>query len=234
MTLAEFFDYLAYSQLSQYALGTSNNGTISESDYPRLAMLTNMGLSRLHTKLNLKMDQVILRVNSFENKYILSSKFAKTAPAVDGISRYIEDTVNPFTDNIIKIEQVVHESNGEYTLNDETDENTIFTPNYRTLQFAQPNDGLISVIYRANHTKIPVSRTLDPDSIELDISDILIEALGVYVAASVVGSGGNGESSQEGLILMGQFNRRIESLKLEGIDQVDLSSSNRIWRDKWV
>ena len=64
MKLSDFFTHLSYGVLSQYAIGTSDTGEIDEKQYPRMTALTNLGLTKLHSQLPLRFEQVLLQLQA--------------------------------------------------------------------------------------------------------------------------------------------------------------------------
>lgn len=142
MLLSDFFDHLSYGDLAQYKLGTDDAGYISEADYPKIVSFINRGLSRLHTRLPLKHGQILMQTTLNQKTYKLVSTFAaSTAPDVaDGVNRFILDHESPFKDDIITVEKVQSQSGFEFPMNDASEDLTVLTPSYNTLQFSQPKD----------------------------------------------------------------------------------------------
>ena len=239
MTLSEFFQYLSFGELSQFSAGTANNGEIAIDDYPKVISYINLALTHLHTRLPLKLSQVIVRTNTRTAQYPISSAYAESVLGIDGqapsgAKPHVIDTVNPFKDNIISIEGVVSESDYVYTLNDRSYERTVYTPSYNTLQFSEPLDELVSVMYRANHIKIPMSKKVDPLVVDLSIPDIIIEPILTYVLSKMVSNMGNAESFQEGAAYMSKVEQQIQMIEASGVIQSDIATNTRVWGDRWV
>lgn len=235
MQLSDFFQHLAYGELSQYSVGSSNHGEISEKDYPKLLTFLNLGLTRLHTALPLRMEQLLLRTNAFQRTYkLVSSNAVSTATDSDNVElRYILDSQRPFQDNILRVEEIVNEDEIEYPLNDHSCDTSVFTPLVNELQFTNPQDELVSVMYRANHVKLPVTRIIDTTT-NLDIPDYCIDALLTYCASKVLGGGGNAEAAQEGLMLMQLFEAKLDALEDAGVITTDIPTRTRIWSEGWA
>jgi hypothetical protein len=233
MLLSEFFSHLSYGELAQYNIGTVNNGKITDKDYPRLISFVNLGLTKMHTKLALRMEQVVIEVTGGQSKYILNRNFA-VSNAASSENKYILDSHSPFGDNILVIESICNEKGKYYSLNDYEDEETIYTPSASTIQFSQPKYELVSLVYRANHPKIAMSRSTVPEDVMLELPENLIEALLNYVIARLISSGGNAESAQEGLLFMQKFELELQQTKQAGLIHADAPTNNRIWRDGWV
>lgn len=234
MYLSEIFDYLSYGELSQYEIGTGNSGVISEVDFPRVTSLVNRALIQLHTKLPLRLEQVLVETNQEDPRYVLNSRFAVSNTTSTEAMRYIKDAAYPFKDNIIKIEQVFTSDEVELFLNDSTDPDTIYTPTKNTIQFANPFDGLVAVFFRANHPTLSMSRGIDPTVVEVDISDSLLEPLITFISSRVVLSKGGNDGLQASMALTNSFNTQIADLESQGVFSVDFPKQERIWSNKWV
>jgi len=234
MLLSEIFSYLSYGELSQYEIGTGNDGVISELDFPRVTSLVNRGLIQLHTKLPLRLEQVLVETNHADPRYMLSSKFAASNLTSTASVKYIKDIAYPFQDNVIKIEQVFKSDDAELFLNDSTDPDTVYTPTKNTIQFANPFDGLVAVFFRANHPILSMSRGIDPSVIEVDIPDSLLEPLITFVSSKVVTAKGGTDGLQAGMALTNSFETQLIDLAAQGVFSVDFPKQERIWRDGWV
>ncbi|CAA0365713.1 conserved hypothetical protein [Alteromonas alvinellae] len=222
MLLSEFFDHLSYGELSQYGVGTDDAGKIANKDYPRIISFINTGLTRIHTKLPLRMDSVRLNTTSDQMRYELKS----TADWVEGVD-------DPFQDNILVINEVIGSDGESLVLNDDMDDATI-TVAGRTVTFEQPVDDTFTVTYQGNHPKLPVSRRIDPDAIEIDVPDFIIEPLLAFVASKVLGSGGNAESIQEGQMKLQEFVLQIQELIDSGMVRTPTPTTQRTKPYGWV
>jgi hypothetical protein len=234
MLLSDIFTYLSYGELSQFELGTSNNGSITEADYPRITTFVNRGLIQLHSKLPLRLEQVLLQVDPLRPRYTLHSKHSVGSGGNDQDPKYILDTTNPFQNNLIKVEQVFRDDGCEFSLNELADKDTVFTPLANVVQFSIPYSGKASIIYRANHPLLDSARGTDPSTVEVSIVDTLLEPLLAFVAAKVLSAKGGKDGVQEGMLLTQSFNMQLEELKAQGVFVIDNARRERIWSDQWV
>lgn len=218
MNIKSFFKYLSYGNLSQYAVGTGDAGEVAEKDYPKLITAINLGLTALHTQLPIKREQVIIETVEAQKTYILDSKYARsnTESIIPEDKRYILDTGAEFTNNVLMIENVIKETGVSYPLNVYGDNTSVFTPLFNRVQFSKPENTLVAVIYRANHKLFPVSKTIDLNE-EIEIPDYCLELLLLYVTAHVLGSGGNAEAIQEGLMLNQRFEANVARATTSGL-----------------
>lgn len=236
MLLSEFFDYLSYGPLAQHAVGIDDTGNIANKDYPKVVSALNLALTRLHTQLPVKFNQVLVQTNASQSLYTLNSKFAvSNAPAEpDGVIRYILDDSEPFTDDIITIDEVIGQEGGEYTLNNENVETSVFTPAYNRIQFSVPLDDIVAVTYRANHPKLPLSKRIDPDSLEIDVPDFCTDALVFYCAYKLI-STFDPTQSQVAAAYYSQFMNAVNEIDSLGLlHSTVLKKSDRFRRERWV
>ncbi|WP_370242895.1 hypothetical protein [Marisediminitalea sp.] len=236
MLLSEFFDYLSYGPLAQHAVGIDDTGNIANKDYPKVVSALNLALTRLHTQLPLKAGQLLVQTNTNQNLYTLSSKFAASkAPAEpDGVNRYILDDSDPFGDDIITIDQVIDEKGESYSLNNENVEKSVFTPAFNRIQFSEPLDQVVTVTYRANHAKLPLSKRLDPDSLEIEVPDFCMDALVFYCAYKLI-STFDPTQSQVAAAYYSQFMNAVAEIEALGLlHSVLPKKSERFVRERWV
>lgn len=211
MLLYEFFQYLSQGELSQYAIGTENSGRIAEKDYEKVITHLNMGLTNLHSRLPLKQAQVIIRLSSNQTTYTLP------------------------VENVLKIEEVYTEDGTAQVINNPANPDSYYTPSYNKLQVPNPTDGaVIAVLYRANHPRIPVARGIDPKSIELDLTDVLVEPLLAYVMSRVMQSRGTAESINEANAMMQRYEFLLQQFQQSGSVSVDMPTNMKLRDNGWV
>lgn len=178
MKLISVINQLRRGELSKLSLGT-------EVDHAALIPHINLGLAALHTRFPLRMESVHVQMYAHISEYILDSKYAQSNVSSSEPCKYIVDTPsNPYTDDIIKIEQVFDELGIDIGLNNQLNPTSVYTPNYNTVQVPFPNeDSSLYVTYRANHPTIP--EDVDPNTFEIEISHSYLEALLYFVAQRV-------------------------------------------------
>jgi len=201
MTLLELMKDLTYGELAQFKIGNLLPGERdSEPDptrYEQLISHINLGLLAIYKRFFLSSKEIYIQQYSQIATYVLSSKYAQTNIASAEPIKYIMDTVqNPFLDDVLKIEEVYDEEGNKLPMNDVTEDLSVFTPNYRSVQVPYPVDAnTMAVQYRAAHPKIIYTRDINPAEIEVEVPNSLHEALLYYVASryatSVGGDGGN-------------------------------------------
>lgn len=177
MTLQEIFDYLALGQLGN--TGDVENGAIKASSYQRIANLVQLALTDLHTRFPLKDSELLLDQDDGTIIYYLKSEHAYSNTESTA-QKYINDTTNPFTDDIIAITAMYDEAGCLVPLNDYTDGRSIYTTGPTTLQITQPVTGNTTfIMYRANHPKL--GDVSDPSAVNIELPQAALDAVLGYV-----------------------------------------------------
>lgn len=232
MLLSDLLDYLSFNALSQLAIGTDDHGQISTKNYPKLFSFINLALVDVHTRFPLKSKEVILRVDDHQTRYKLHSKYARSKNVVD--TPYILDsTDNPFTDDIIIIEDIVNEEGQQYYLNEHDEDFSVFTPQFNEIQLGTPYEGKIAVIYRASHPKIPLKSNVIVDSFELDIPEVLLNPIMTFIAAKFMASKSTAEGLQESALFTQQYNQQLTELTDAGLLPVAHYNHDRFKDSGW-
>lgn len=189
MTLLDILKDLTYGELAGLALGSWTPDEFDNQpdphQYEQIVSHINLGLKEIYKRFFLRSREIDIQQHEEISTYKLASEYAasNTASAIALSERYILDTAeDPFEDDILKIEEVYDEEGTKLPMNDITDEDSVYTPSYRTVQIPAPNDELsFSVQYRACHPKIPVTLDTDPADIEVELPNSLHAALLQYV-----------------------------------------------------
>ena len=177
MTLLEVFNYLAQGPLAN--TGDVQNGAIKPESYSKFAGFVQLGLTNLYTRFPLKDSELILDQDDNTTIYYLKSAHAYSNTGSTA-QKYLNDTNNPFTDDIIAITAFYDEAGCLVALNDYTDERSIYTVAPTTLQILQPVTGNSTfIMYRANHPKF--GDVSDPSTVELELPYAALDALLAHV-----------------------------------------------------
>jgi hypothetical protein len=236
MLLSNFFEQLTYGELAQLALGGRDITAIAAEDYPAIVSHINLGLTDLYKRFPLKTNEVIIQLYDHIQTYYLMSKYAATNADSSEPIKYIMDSVyQPFTDNVLRIEQVFNEMGEERTLNDENDPLTVLTPQFNAVTIPyNESSNAIAVVYRAAHDRIVVTDTFDPATVELTLPHYLVEALMLYVTARVLSSTGGGQNLNEASAFMARYElacRQVSDLNLLNTEN---TSNHRLEHNGWV
>lgn len=190
-TLRDIFNDLETGELSQFSFsGDLDDPTgVQIADYPILIRHINRALLSLHTRFCLKEQEVAIDLDPIIALYTLDSKYAQSNANSTEPVKWIADTVeNPFTDDIIRIQEVYDETGLKLPVNDNNNNYSVFLPNYKTLQVPYPAaDTTLFITYRAKHVEID-PLTQDPSLVDIDIPDYCVEPLLAYVTSRVYSS----------------------------------------------
>ena len=189
MFLAEIFTQLTYGEFAELAIGGKGEGGINPEDFPNVVSHINLALTELHKRFPLRTNEILLVQQEGITTYPLKSQYAMMDIVSSEPVRYIDDTVRfPFQNDLLKIERILDEVGEEVPLNKLNEENSLFTPSYNVLQIPVTYlnaDNTLSIIYRAKHVLIEVTEESDPQTIEVELPPVLLEALLFYVASRV-------------------------------------------------
>lgn len=245
MKLKEIFDQLTYGELSQLSIGGGAAGQIRVEDYPRMVNHVNLGLTAVYKRFNLKQKRFTINLQPGQTLYNLSSKYCMANRRSREPVRYIDDTANPFVDDLLKVEQVFSDSGYEFNVNNPVDMLSMNTPVQRQLvvpaDIVAKKDYLpeemrtdtLDVVFRANHAKLS-AEDVEPEDIELEIPETHVEALLLFIAARVHTPAGIGESESTGNNYYAKYELACQQLEDQGL-QIDKGAQyNRLQKGGWV
>lgn len=247
MNLKEIFDQLTFGELSQLAIGGNEAGAIQPKNYDRMVAHTNLGLTALYKRFNLKEGRLTVELVPGRFSYPINSDYAETNDDSTQPVKYILDADTPFYDDIHKIERVYGQTGYEFSLNDESDPYSMFTPTAKVLRVPEivvtgsidmPDEiktAELEIVYRANHPRIVGDGIyLDPEEVELELPDSHLEALLLFIAGRVHTPTGMSNETNMGNTYSAKYEQecmRLEQLNLR-VDQ--FSQPDRIARNGWV
>lgn len=219
MHLSELFRQLSLVELSNLATGNDGDGTIRTADHARVTVMVNDALQALYKRFIIKEKILLLEQQEGRAFYTLHSDYAASNSGTTSGPHYIEDTSEPFTDDLIRILDVADYYGRRYRLNEEMHELSIFTPEFNVLQIPRPEAGVLMAIeYQAKHALLSESELTG----EIELPDVLLPALRQHVAGAVYSNVNTPESVATGQRHMMQY----ENLCLE-IEQKEILPSTR-------
>lgn len=202
MTLDDIFKQLAVGELQH--TGDVENGAIKQGSYQRIASHVELALLDLFTRFPLKERELILDQDDNTTFYTLHSRHALST-GDNGEQKYINDTNNPFTDDIIAIQSIWNEDGTMVPLNDSNCSTSIFSPAPTTLQILEPVTGNSNfIIYRAAHEKL--GTVTDPTAVDIDVPANVMTAILAYVANRAYSS----NQSKEAQVIASQYLAKYE------------------------
>lgn len=248
MKLKEIFDQLTHGELSQLSIGGSDAGAIDPANYGKVLSHVNMGLTALYKRFPLKESRLTIELQTGMTTYPINSNFAVNSRRSRESVRFIKDSaVEPFKDDIHKIERVYTSTGYEMGLNDETDPFSVFTPTATVLRVPAlvvagsvdlPDElktETLEVVYRANHPIIVQGIGLfEPDRIDVELPYSHLEALLFYVASRVHTPTGMTNETNMGNTYYQKYEASCQQLEVSNL-RVDQGSQNsRLYRNGWV
>jgi hypothetical protein len=238
MTLQDIFNWLKYGELAHLGLYDSATGKITDENKPKIISHIILGLRDLHTKFPLKERELAIQQYDHISQYVLKKEFAVTNPdeTPNGEPKYIVDSVeNPFTGDILRIDQVFDELGNEVPINEPSSIFSVFTPAYNVLQIPRAvGENTTFVTYRADHVKIPLE-VANPEAVEIEIPDSHTQALLFFVASRLFAT----MNHPEGSPLSGEYQLKYMN-EVNQIIQHNLNSEyvpqfrQDIKREGWV
>lgn len=209
MKTADLLKNLSYGEFSNLSISNDGDGSIRETDIPKILMHVNSGLVALFSRFILLEKELTLNTMDEVAVYFLREEFAmqSTKPAP---YKYIDDTFRePFTEDLVKVLDVYDDAGCEVPLNRINDCRSIFTTQHDSIQVNNPSDyKTLFLVYQARH---PV---LTDTEQEIEIPYFLEEALQAYVAGRFY-SNMNG---QEHLMKSQEQMARYESICVEALN----------------
>lgn len=224
MILLQLMKDLTYGELAQLEIGKLIPGEFqSEPDptkYEQLLTHINLALNEIYMRFFLSSKEIDIQQHAEITHYLLHSDFAESNTASLEDPKYIIDTAEtPFQDDILKIEEVYDEEGLKLPLNDTTEDTSLYTPNFRTVQHPYPDDAnMFSVQYRASHPVIVYTgQAFDPSVVEIDLPNSLHAACLYYVASRAFASLG-GDQGTEGNDYYQRFEAACDRVSTEGLE----------------
>jgi len=237
MRLSQLFDLLNYGELSQLSITGNDQGIIDQSNQAAIITHLNLALLELYKRFPIKTGEVTVQTLSYLSDYRLDSRYAYTNPyQTDDIAypKYIMDTpFDPFTDDVLVIEEVADEAGDLYTVNDENDCNSIMIMDYNAINVANPGlEAALFVQYRAAPPKIDPNTTLSYDEIVVPITDQYLEPLLNYIAYRSFAA--FNMNNPEAVSYYAKFEASCGLIRQEGLRHKVARSNEKLECNGWV
>ena len=236
MQLSEIFEQLTYGDLKQLSVGGYDDGGIQVEHFPEVISHINLGLTALYARFPLSEKEVTIKQFVGMTDYVLDTKYSvsKNDPTV--VNKYIIDTVlDPFLDDILRIEGAFDEEGTEIPLNAPDNEKSIFTPTFDSVQIPFPvATNSTFLVYRANHAPIPLNTTV-PATVRVDLPRVLVEALLAYVASRVHGGRTGETAAGESMTSLAKYKRICANVEDKNLLRNAASNTNvRLDTNGWA
>lgn len=229
ITLKDIFDNLTYGELSHLSIGNAPVGFIDPKDYPKIVAAVNNALTALHKRFLLRTEEVRVQELVAINTYYMRRAHAVSNTDDITSTKYILDSsAAPFSGSLFKIEAIVSDSTGAFILNDSSQANPVYTPNFDTFVITPTNPPeTLKVALRSDHPRIVLETGFDPLLVELHIPYSLLDAISLNVAARLYSplTAGDGERSAAS-VFMYKYEMECKRLEEEGMTlEADVSDT---------
>ena len=234
MFLSEVFNYLTYGELANLSLGGIETSGIQDIDQPRVITNINFALIELYSVLPLRTAQLNLQLYEHIALYTLHTDYAQTNTTSTELYRYINDSAeNPFTNDVLVIDNVFSEAGDEYPINEALEEYSVFTPTYNTIQIPfSEDDNTVDIIYRGAPTLLDTTN-VDPATTWVPIPYQLINCLVAYTLHKIHSSIGVGETNQAGMYYR-KYQEALALVKHTGLHSVENTLNRKLDNNGWV
>ena len=236
MFLSDLFKTLSVGDFSNLAVGGRDIDGIPAEEYPRLISYLNLALTDIHIRFPLKQEEVIIQLEDWIMTYTLSREYAQTNDESNQPIKYVMDSpFRPFKDNVLKIEKVYKENGVEVPINNEALLDSVYTFGHRTLKipYAQ-SENVLMVLYRANHEKLPEKTSIDPEEIELDIPDFMVEPIMAYMYHRHLKGMGGADNFNQANAALAHYNLLCDEITARGLIIPDSTSNTKLEMNGWV
>lgn len=178
-TVSEVYKALALTSLKSAGFITDDKISIESWGKPEVLALINEGLTRLHSRFQLKTNNCIVEMKEGRTEYPLQKIYSYEHFDPTRVQYpFIMDTPQePFQEDVIKILNVYDNKGNRRTLNDTGSNNEgLFTPRPDTLQAIWPRKfEALNVQYQAKHKELVL------DGEYVDLPETLYSALENWV-----------------------------------------------------
>ena len=238
MKLTDVFEYLQYGELAEMSVGGRDELGIKGTRSKEVVSMINLALTELHKRFPLRFEEVIVQQYDHIQTYHLHSRYSITKGDPQYAPHYIVDSlIDPFKDNVLKIERIHNEDGEELFLNDGNQYWSVHTPRYNTIQVPYTEkENAMSVMFRANHPKIDLDLE-DLSLVELDIPDGLLEPLCLYVGARFFANSpslrGQGETI-DGQMFTARFEQACLKYSEMGLQNTENTTNLKAPMNGWI
>jgi hypothetical protein len=238
--LSDVFSQLTYGELSQISIGGGDTGQIDDSNYEQILAHINLGLTALYKRFPLKEERLTIIRQATRSTYPINSTYAISNTASTEPAKFIDDMIIPFKDDILKIERAYNSDGFEFALNDEGDENSVFTTSATVLRVPATIDPALltatfELVYRANHPMIKIGDgPFNPAVVTLELPITHLEPLLLYVASRFHGPTGMVNEFNASNNYAAKYERACQEIELQNLRVDQGSQHNRLRDNGWV
>lgn len=229
MTLLELYEMLENGELRQHPIFCDG---LAVEDYPKVNVAINNALINLYGRFPLKQRQLTLIMHEAIDTYLLNSKYAWSVTKGKALT-FIDDGLEPFTDDINKIVGIKDEANYYIPMNDQMDCRSVFTIDTNTVKIPNPVEGNVYfVTYLANHPKISKD---SPTNTEITLPENFYPALCNYVGYRLYSGSTDQMALAKANMLLTGYEQQCQQADTFGLTNRDNGTPNmNFYRGGWV
>lgn len=212
MIFETFLKDLCLTELSDLIYTEPDSGSPTEYPSPELRLkllpAVNAELRQIYINNQVHQKELVLRTNANVTQYFLTVEHAVTSVAA--VEKYIIDTVlNPFTGDLVRIDEVRDESNRIiFSSHENISGGFVRTPRWDCLTFSTPLDNTEYLVrYRASAPVMLPNQ--NDETVILSLPPGYVDLLRIKVAERVYGS----QKTQESILKANQY--KVEAMELE-------------------
>lgn len=238
--LSDVFTQLTYGELSQVSIGGGEAGQIDESNYEQVIAHINLGLTALYKRFPLKEERLTIVVDPNRITYPINSSFAISNTTSLEVQKFIDDMIIPFKDDVLKIERVYNSDGIEFSLNDDGNSDSVFTPSSTVLRIPPTVNrelltSTLELVYRANHPMIKVGDgPFNPGNTNLELPITHLEPLLLYVASRFHGPVGMVNEFNMSNNYAAKYEAACQEIELRNLRVDQGSQYNRLQDNGWI
>lgn len=223
-------------------------GEVPVDNYPRLLSYVNTGLVNLYQRFNLKENTAVINLIPGLDTYVLDKRRNLGDRNVQMVPKYIQDTVNPFKDDLVKILKITLDNGKELPLNQDLYKYFATTPLYNMVRvpLVMVEDDevkipkhlrtkTITVHYQAMHPVLNVGLGyFDPARVDIELPYSHMQALLFYVASRAHSPMGLAEEGLAGSQWFAKYENECRILENLGGTRDDVTGSDKFNQNGWV
>lgn len=239
MTLQDVFEYLQYGELAEMSIAGKDEGGIPPIRRAEIISMVNLGLTELHKRFPLRFEEVIVQQYDHIQTYHLHSRYSVSKNDPNYSPHYIVDSlIDPFRDNVLKIERVHNEDGEELFLNDGNQYWSVHTPRYNTIQVPfTEKENAMSVMFRANHPKLDLNSDLPMGETEIELPVGLVEPLCLFIGSRFFANSpslrGQGETI-DGQMFFAKFEQACLKYSELGLHNTESTTNLKAPSNGWI
>lgn len=230
MLLLDLFGYIANIEASSLNIGNADDGTIETKYHPKVIRAINLALIEVYKTFPVKEKEIVIQLYPQFTNYKLHNDYAVTNIASSKPIKYIIDSsFDPFQNDVLKIEKVFNEFGEEFALNTESNQYSLYTPEFDVLLHPYPQiENAVFVQYRALPIQIELTAVPGTYDVSLPLSVLNIALLFIGYKLLI------GTNKKEASEKFGEYLIAVQQAETQSLFRTDETASQKIEVAGWV